>query len=295
MLNPITRWFSTSTNFDDGRNEVNQLKGRITELERELQLHRKIKIVADMQHANVCKLLREQEQFQRLWLFTADAIQQVRDALSITATEGQLQLQQLAKTSFSQQRFNELFTRMRLPIDNLSIDESDQQEDPAASIDELLKDFVHQTILMAKNIEYSANKSFLVTAKLDHIIWKTEIYRLFWGKSDKTITDFADYSQSRLGQWYYHGDGYRLYHGYPAFRALEKPQQEVHEFGIEALNRAFQKDSAAAFSFLEKMEEASTRILQLLSELSTEIAEQQSDDRIVSDDSSPASVSNGAA
>src|SRR5690606_3091466 len=119
----------------------------------------------------------------------------------------------------------------------------------------------------------------------------TEIYRLFWGKSDKTITDFADYSKSRLGQWYYHGDGYKLYHAYPAFRALEKPQQEVHEFGIEALNQAFQKDSAAAFKSLEKMEEASTRILQLLSELSTEIAELQPDPGISADATLQASAS----
>lgn len=294
MLNPITRWFSTSTKSDEGRNEVNQLKGRITELERELQLHRKIKIVADLQHANVCKLLREQEQFQRLWLFTADAIQQVRDALSTTAFEGQLQLQQLAKTSFSQQRFNELFTRMRLSIDNPSADDAVPADVSATAIDELLKDFVHQTIIMAKNIEYSANKSFLVTAKLDHIIWKTEIYRLFWGKSDKTINDFADYSKSRLGQWYYQGDGYKLYHGYPAYRALESPQREVHEFGIEALNQAFQKDSAAAFKSLEKMEDASTRILQLLSELSTEIAVQQLDGERRTDELIQASASNGA-
>ncbi len=282
MLNPISRWLSTPTDTDTGRNEVSRLKGRITELERELQLHRKIKIVADLQHANVCKLLREQEQFQRLWLFTADAIQQVREALSSTAMEGQLQLQQLARTNISQQRFNELFAHLKTSSDKALTDNAVAPGSTAA-IDALLTDFVDQTLLMARNIEYSANKSFLVTAKLDHIIWKTEIYRLFWGKSDKTIADFADYAKSRLGQWYYHGDGYKLYHGYPAYRALEKPQQDVHKYGIEALTQAFQKDSAAAFKALEKMEEASTQILQLLSELSTEIAESQSVDAIAAE------------
>ena len=287
MLNPISRWLSAPTNTDADRDEITRLKGRITELERELQLHRKIKIVADLQHANVCKLLREQEQFQRLWLFTADAIQQVR--------EGQLQLQQLARTDISQQRFNALFAHLKISNGKTLKDDASTSGVPKAAIDALLADFVDQTLLMTRNIEYSANKSFLVTAKLDHIIWKTEIYRLFWGKSDKTIADFADYAKSRLGQWYYHGDGYKLYHGYPAYRALEKPQQEVHEYGIEALNQAFQKDSTAAFKSLEKMEEASTKILQLLSELSTGIAEPQSAGTVASELTHHLSASNGAA
>ncbi len=276
MLKPISRWFSNSPPPADS--EAEQLKSRIEELERELQLHRKIKIVADMQHANVCKLLKEQEQFQRLWLFTADAIQQVRDTLSNTALEGELQLQQLARAGASQQRFNTLLQNS--PLGRAGLLPADVTVDSlgsAAEIDQLLRDFLEHTSQMAKNIEFSANKSFLVTAKLDHIIWKTEIYRLFWGKSDKTIEDFSDHSKSRLGRWYYHGDGFRLYHGHRTYQALEQPQKEVHECGLQALTCAFQKDSAGAFKHLEKMEEASTRVLQLLGDLSTEVAAQHHD------------------
>ncbi len=276
MLKPISRWFSNSSTPTDSDTE--QLKNRIEELERELQLHRKIKIVADMQHANVCKLLKEQEQFQRLWLFTADAIQQVRDTLSSTALEGELQLQQLARAGASQQRFNTLLQNSPLGRAGLlPVDSPDDSFASSAEIDRLLRDFLEHTSQMAKNIEFSANKSFLVTAKLDHIIWKTEIYRLFWGKSDKTIEDFSDHSESRLGRWYYHGDGFRLYHDHRTYQALEQPQKEVHEFGLQALTCAFQKDSAGAFKNLEKMEEASTRVLQLLSDLSTDVVAQHHD------------------
>ena len=106
--------------------------------------------------------------------------------------------------------------------------------------------------------------NFLQTVKLDHVIWKTDVYRCLWGKSDKDASHFADHTSCRLGQWYYSDQSAELKTN-ADFKALEEPHKRVHRGGIMALSNA--SDQAMVTEGLRIMEEASTEVIDILTRL----------------------------
>jgi hypothetical protein len=132
-------------------------------------------------------------------------------------------------------------------------------------------EFVRLAQSMSQSIAVSAEKSFIQTVKLDHVVWKAEVYRAFWGVSEKSVEEFADHHQCRLGKWYYKGDGHECYRELKAFKTLEKPHQQVHQNGILALRLHSEQRKEEAFVALERMEQASEEVLQELSRLEQQI------------------------
>lgn len=115
-----------------------------------------------------------------------------------------------------------------------------------------------------KIVERSYRESFIQTVKMDHVVWKAEVYRAFLGLSTKTVKDFADHTQCRLGKWYYQGEGSQLYKGMAGFQRLEAPHKKVHAMGIEALKCEHAEDG---MKYLKQMEEASMEVIKCLDEL----------------------------
>ncbi|MBV1873466.1 MAG: CZB domain-containing protein [Gammaproteobacteria bacterium] len=124
-------------------------------------------------------------------------------------------------------------------------------------------------------ISDSSIRGFIQTVKLDHVVWKADVYAILWDLSDKPINDFADHTCCRLGKWYYQGDGHQLYSHLPAFKALEAPHQAVHCHGLQALTHHKSNDAALKIEHLKKMEAASITVLELLEELEEEIITDQ--------------------
>lgn len=112
----------------------------------------------------------------------------------------------------------------------------------------------------------SALRSFIQTVKLDHIVWKGEVYAVASGVSNKSIDSFADHSSCRLGKWY-QTSGAELFSDSHAFRQLNEPHKVVHRSGLEALALILDGDKGAAIEHLNKMEEASETVMQYLDAL----------------------------
>lgn len=120
-------------------------------------------------------------------------------------------------------------------------------------------------------ISTSVNSSFIQTVKMDHFVWKGEVYRLVMGRSNKRVEEFADHTQCRLGKWYYQGEGKSLYASNEYYRRLEKPHEQVHSRGIKAL-RAFQQgDTDTCYKEMSEMEAASEQVINLLQQLGNSI------------------------
>lgn len=132
---------------------------------------------------------------------------------------------------------------------------------------------------MYNTITKTSYASFIQTIKLDHIMWKTEVYRYVHQQSDKSIEDFASHHQCRLGQWYYQGDGHQCYSQINAFKALEAPHQAVHESGAAALVAFSQSDFDVMMQQLTVMENASEKTISLLGELETAIIDESAYDK----------------
>lgn len=110
--------------------------------------------------------------------------------------------------------------------------------------------------------------SFVQTVKLDHVIWKTNVYRVLRGESNLKIDHFADHHQCRLGKWYYEGEGKDTYQGQPEYRQLEGPHQRVHENGIAALMAAQERQPEQCIQRLKTMEQASREVFEVLTAMS---------------------------
>ncbi|WP_407918761.1 CZB domain-containing protein [Helicobacter muridarum] len=70
------------------------------------------------------------------------------------------------------------------------------------------------------------NIVFCSLAKLDHIIYKNNLYLFMLGTSNEF--DITDHKSCRLGKWYYEGDGYINFRNTSGYKALENEHISVH-------------------------------------------------------------------
>jgi hypothetical protein len=117
---------------------------------------------------------------------------------------------------------------------------------------------------MEKTIDGSALRSFIEVAKIDHLVYKFELYKVFMCQSEKRLEDFADHTRCRLGKWYYEGDGKANYSSRPGFREMETPHQRFHAAGMAALRAHFDGEHDKAFAAVDDLEAASVGVLSAL-------------------------------
>lgn len=125
---------------------------------------------------------------------------------------------------------------------------------------------------MTQVISTSSTTAFIETVKLDHVVYKVEIYQRIFGMSRKSIDNFASHHQCRLGKWYYEGRGKELA-SLNAYKLLEKPHIEVHQQGIAAIKAKNEKRHIDCITALYNMEQASQQVLELLDKLETDYSQ----------------------
>ncbi len=171
------------------------------------------------------------------------------------------------RTTASTSEISQLVTRVQEQAAQLKSEASVNPEEMAvirangeeafASIDGLLGISQHMT----QTIAATALRSFIETAKEDHLVFKMEIYRVFLGISDKGPDDFSSHTACRLGKWYYEGDGKACFAKLPGYTAVEPPHKLVHSNGQAAV-RAFRfGEFAQGLDALGAMERASMEVL----------------------------------
>ena len=121
-------------------------------------------------------------------------------------------------------------------------------------------------------ISTAADGAFINMVKMDHVVWKMEIFKGVSGASDVSVSGLSDHRGSRLGQWYYDGDGAKKYSNLSSFRSLEKPHMAVYQNGLAAVRSAQDGNKDEAFQLLEKMERSSGELQDRLTDLSRELS-----------------------
>ena len=113
---------------------------------------------------------------------------------------------------------------------------------------------------MEQAIATAAIRSFIELAKIDHLIFKFEIYQVFMDLIDKQPDDVASHKDCRLGQWYYVGQGKSQFARFEAYRAMEAPHAEVHRHGRAAIEAYRAGDFSAGVAAIAEMEQASAAV-----------------------------------
>ncbi|MRR50513.1 MAG: chemotaxis protein [Rhodocyclaceae bacterium] len=117
---------------------------------------------------------------------------------------------------------------------------------------------------MEGTIAASALRSFIEVAKIDHLVFKFEIYKVFMCLSDKSVQDFADSYQCRLGKWYYEGEGKACYSQLAGYREMEAPHKRFHDAGQAAVRLFREGRYGEGFQAVGEMESASMDVLAAL-------------------------------
>ncbi len=110
-------------------------------------------------------------------------------------------------------------------------------------------------------IAASALRSFVELAKVDHLVYKFEVYKIFMGLSQKSAQEFSSHMQCRLGKWYYEGEGKTAYSNLRGYKQIEQPHRLVHTHGINAIERYRNGEFDSAVQALAEMEQASMQVI----------------------------------
>lgn len=116
-------------------------------------------------------------------------------------------------------------------------------------------------------ITASALRSFVELTKVDHLIYKFEVYKVFMGLSQKSAREFSTHTQCRLGQWHAEGEGKSNYSHLRGYQQIESPHRLLHSHGINAIERYRNGEFEHAVQSLAEMERASLQIMTELEHL----------------------------
>ncbi|WP_425427297.1 CZB domain-containing protein [Thauera linaloolentis] len=112
---------------------------------------------------------------------------------------------------------------------------------------------------MADTMKHAALRSFAELAKLDHLVFKLDVYQALTGHSGISAESLSTHTTCRLGHWYQ--DEGRQFAHLPGYRQLDAPHARVHQSGRAALERVAGGDIAGAVGAIADMEAASIQVL----------------------------------
>ncbi len=116
---------------------------------------------------------------------------------------------------------------------------------------EELKSTVKNNMIVAQAAKYTIyninNRVFCGLAKLDHVVFKNNLYGMVFGLNSFDITS---HKSCRLGKWYYEGAGKENFSNTSGYRALESHHASVHAEAND-LVKAVQEDHVTDSKYLE--------------------------------------------
>ncbi|MBI1905396.1 MAG: CZB domain-containing protein [Rhodocyclales bacterium] len=118
-------------------------------------------------------------------------------------------------------------------------------------------------------VSVSALRGFCELAKVDHLIYKFNVYKVLFGLSGSGEDSLPSHQNCRLGEWYYKGEGKAHFAHLPGFREIEQPHAKVHESALAALRANKSGDTATVLRKIADMEAASLAVLKELEKMAS--------------------------
>jgi methyl-accepting chemotaxis protein len=124
-------------------------------------------------------------------------------------------------------------------------------------------------------VEYISDKIFASLAKIDHVIYKNNVYALLFGEEN----DFkkSDHKNCRLGKWYYEGVGKEEFSDTESFVKLDKFHASVHTNANKIVEECAGDKAICSKEDIEKMvnevEASSLKVFEYLDSMVEEKAQ----------------------
>jgi hypothetical protein len=129
---------------------------------------------------------------------------------------------------------------------------------------ENMKHLLDLSHTMEGTISAAALRSFVEVAKIDHILYKFEIYKVFMKISDRNADSFSSHTGCRLGKWYFEGEGKECFSRLDGYQAVANPHQSFHQNGKEAVSAFRAGEPLRGMEYVAKMEADSMAVLAAL-------------------------------
>ncbi len=117
---------------------------------------------------------------------------------------------------------------------------------------------------MEEVIAGSSLKSFIEVSKVDHLVFKFQVYLGLFGLEELHPEQLASHTTCRLGKWYYDGEGKACFGKLPGYREIEAPHIEVHRMGLQAQEAKRRGEMEEMLRCVEAMERASSQVIDQL-------------------------------
>ena len=129
---------------------------------------------------------------------------------------------------------------------------------------ENMKHLLDLSHTMEGTISAAALRSFVEVAKIDHILYKFEIYKVFMNISERKADSFSSHTGCRLGKWYFEGEGKDCFARLDGYQAVANPHQSFHQNGKEAVAAFHAGEALRGMELVAKMESDSMAVLAAL-------------------------------
>jgi hypothetical protein len=126
---------------------------------------------------------------------------------------------------------------------------------------ESMKHLLKLSNQMEGTVSAAALRSFVEVAKIDHVLYKFEIYKVFMGISEREADSFASHTACRLGKWYYEGEGKECFSKLDGYSAVANPHQAFHNHGREAVAELRSGNALKGMELVARMEAESMEVL----------------------------------
>ncbi|STP13064.1 MCP-type signal transduction protein [Helicobacter mustelae] len=131
-----------------------------------------------------------------------------------------------------------------------------------------VNDFKTRSTFAKYAVQNSNNQVFCTLAKLDHVIYKNNLYAFVFKLSD--TFNQVDHTQCRLGKWYFEGEGKRDFSDTQGYKKLDSYHMQVHNSANSLVRSIKQKTENIQEIIDEKiqtMEQASNGVMECINEM----------------------------
>ncbi len=135
----------------------------------------------------------------------------------------------------------------------------------SAQIDHVVEEVLDRSQHMQAVISNATTAAFLNTVKLDHAVWKNQVYSHVDRQAFDEVVNA--HTECRLGKWYFEGYGAKHYSHLPSFRNLDEPHKMVHQSGRDALKAGLAGNTKEMLRHLQIMEDASLKVVNCIDQL----------------------------
>jgi methyl-accepting chemotaxis protein len=183
----------------------------------------------------------------------ADEVRKLAERTSKATNEISISISTLQQESGGMLENSQALTRIA--------DESTQN---VMTLNDSMEKFSNVSDAVLKSSSYMKNKNFIILAKMDHILFKSEAMSHF---ERETYKEFTDHHGCRFGKWY-ESEGAEVFKGAKSFKEIDAPHAKVHSsvrevFDLMQKDNVFNNKEFVKNNFIQ-MEEASEKLFEVM-------------------------------